>query len=286
MKKSFIALALALALCLGGVTARAESVGLGKYQGEVIARYLKQEDTIQAPAQGGKAEAELEPGTTIAAEGIPQDQGSLTLVVYPIPAGHDDAWDWFAQCMAPYGTNLYPLDIYFEDEAGNRVELDTAVTITLQTLRDYTDPILCHVASDGTVELLDSRVEGDTITFTITRGGYYVLAEKAASDDGKPTQTPSATPGVTPTATPAATASPTAVPSATAPAGTAAPSATAAPAAAVTETASPAPSSTPAPTAGAIAQTGDGSNPGLWAGLLSLSALGLLLGLLYRRKKQ
>lgn len=212
----------------------------------MLVRCLRQTDTITAPAAGGQATAELEQGTTLTVTGLPEQDG-LTLVIYPIPAGDTQAWSWFAGCMAPYGTKLYPLDIYFEDSDGNRVELSVTITITIETLRDYTDPIVCYVATDGTVEVLDSHTEGNTITFTTTHNSYYVLAERAA----EPTPTPSPTPAPTPTQVPSG--EPTPVP-------------TAAPA--------------------TISQTGDESHPALWLALLAVSALALGGVLRYRRKHQ
>lgn len=241
----------------------------------MLVRCLRQTDTITAPAAGGQATAELEQGTTLTVTGLPEQDG-LTLVIYPIPAGDTQAWSWFAGCMAPYGTKLYPLDIYFEDSDGNRVELSVTITITIETLRDYTDPIVCYVATDGTVEVLDSHTEGNTITFTTTHNSYYVLAERAA--EPTPTPVPSGEPTPVPTATPASGGG-----------SDSGSTATPAPTHSVTITqvqSTPAPTPVPTAAPATISQTGGESHPALWLVLLAVSALALGGVLRYRRKHQ
>ena len=131
-------------------------------------------ETVTAPAENGSATVTLEDGTKITVTGITED--GLWLVVRPITDA--ELMAWFEQCLAPYGTNLYPMDIYFVDSRGVRTEITGTITVIVETLKDYTEPIVCYVAPDGAVTVMESSVNGTEITFRTNHNSYYVLAEK------------------------------------------------------------------------------------------------------------
>lgn len=153
---------------------------------------LDDPETATAPAENGSVTVTLEDGTKITVTGIPEDD--LWLVVQPI--SDPELLAWFEQCLTPYGTNLYPMDIYFVDSRGVRTEITGTITVTVETLKDYTEPIVCYVAPDGAVTVMDSSVNGKEITFRTDHNSYYVLAEKLSGggdgwtapggEDGKP----------------------------------------------------------------------------------------------------
>ena len=89
----------------------------------------------EAPVEKGQACVSLEDGVQVTVSGDALD--GLTLVVYPIPLSDEQAWAWMESCMEQYGTNLYPLDLFFVDGQGNRVEVQSAITVTVTYTGDY-----------------------------------------------------------------------------------------------------------------------------------------------------
>lgn len=136
--------------------------------------YLDDPETVTIPAENGSAAVTLEDGTKITVTGITED--GLWLVVRPIM--DSELMAWFEKCVAPYGTHIYPMDIYFVDSRGVRTEITGTITVTVETLKDYAEPIVCYVAPDGAVTVMSSSVDGNKITFQTNHNSYYVLAEK------------------------------------------------------------------------------------------------------------
>ena len=143
---------------------------------EVRARYIQESDRYTAPVENGEAAAALADGSSVTVSGV--TGSGLWLVVYPIPKTDAQGWSWFESCMAAYGTNIYPMDIYFVDQDGNRVEVSRTVTVTVETLETYASPVICHLSTEGNVTVMDSSVDGNRITFRTDHNSYYVLAEK------------------------------------------------------------------------------------------------------------
>lgn len=143
---------------------------------EVRARYIQESDRYTAPVENGEAAAALADGSSVTVSGVTGN--GLWLVVYPIPKTDAQGWSWFESCMAAYGTNIYPMDIYFVDQDGNRVEVSRTVTVTVETLETYASPVICHLSTEGNVTVMDSSVDGNRITFRTDHNSYYVLAEK------------------------------------------------------------------------------------------------------------
>lgn len=152
---------------------------------DVYARAVRESDAYTAPAEDGEASVKLNDGTSVTVSGVPED--GLWLVVYPIPETEEDARDWLESCMEGYGTGLYPMEIYFIDQDGNRVSVSRTVTVTVKTPRKYENPIVCRISTGGKVTVLDGSADGKRISFRMDRSGYYVLAEKkedSGSDSG------------------------------------------------------------------------------------------------------
>ena len=84
----------------------------------------------------------------------------LTLVVYPIPRSDELAWAWMESCMEKYGTNLYPLDLYFVDSQGDRVEVQSTITVTVTYTGDYQAPAVFDLAKTGAVTEMESHAQG------------------------------------------------------------------------------------------------------------------------------
>lgn len=101
----------------------------------------------------------------------------MTLVVYPIPRSDEQAWAWMESCMEKYGTNLYPLDLSFMDSQGDRVEVQSVITVTVTYTGDYQAPAVFYLAESGAVTEMESQAQGTAVTFTTNHNSYYVLAE-------------------------------------------------------------------------------------------------------------
>ena len=90
----------------------------------------------------------------------------LTLVVYQIPRSDEQAWAWMESCMEKYGTNLYPLDLSFMDSQGDRVEVQSVITVTVTYTGDYQAPAVFYLAESGAVTEMESQAQGTAVTFT------------------------------------------------------------------------------------------------------------------------
>lgn len=135
---------------------------------------LDDPETVTAPVENGSAAVTLKDGTKITVTGVRSD--GLWLVVRLIMDPELAAW--LEKCVAPYGTHIYPMDIYFTDSRGVRTEITGTITVIVETLKDYTEPIVCYVAGDGAVTVMRSSADGKKITFQTNHNSYYVLAEK------------------------------------------------------------------------------------------------------------
>lgn len=212
---------------------------------------LDDPETATAPAENGSVTVTLEDGTKITVTGIPED--GLWLVVRPITDSELVAW--FEKCVAPYGTYIYPMDIYFVDSRGVRTEITGTITVTVETLKDYTEPIVCYVAPDDAVTVMESSVNGKEITFRTNHNSYYVLAEKISG-------TANTQPGTSGTGTTNTQPNPSG-----------------------TGTANLRPG-TSGGTIGQSPKTGDSANPRLWGAVMLLACCGLTGCILSGRKKK
>ena len=141
----------------------------------VVVQSVQETAWAEATVVDGQASVQLEDGVQVTVSGEALD--GLTLVVYQIPRSDEQAWAWMESCMEKYGTNLYPLDLYFVDSQGSRVEVQSAITVTVTYTGDYQTPAVFYLAENGSVTKMKSQAEGTAITFTTHHNSYYVLAE-------------------------------------------------------------------------------------------------------------
>lgn len=149
--------------------------------GNVYVKYVESiSDVYKSATENGKARVTTTEGTIIEVSGIQND--GLRLVVLPVLSTDTEAWSWIAGSMNNYGTNICPLDIYFEDEIGNQVPINTEVAITVTLSKEYTNPVVYNLKTDGTVTALENNSpNGNTLTFKTDYSGYYVVAEKLSA---------------------------------------------------------------------------------------------------------
>ncbi|NCB92510.1 MAG: hypothetical protein EOM40_08040 [Clostridia bacterium] len=164
---------------------------------------LEVEVPPHAPVNDGKAEVTLDDDTVITVEGkeLPEN---IQLIIEVITK-EDAAWKLIEDAMNGRGTNIKPYDIYFVDNEGKRVELDTKMTISIRLEKGYKNPIVCYVAENGAVTKKETKVNKNEIAFDMNHNSYYVIAE--AVDAGttepttKPTTKPTSSPGTDTTKT-------------------------------------------------------------------------------------
>lgn len=107
----------------------------------------------------------------------------LRLVVAPITAQDAQAYQWITSCTAGLGSNLLFYDIYFVDEYGNRVDVDTTLDVSIALTEDYGIPTAAAVNADGSVSPLASTSGSDKISFSIEKGGFYAIAAARSDSD-------------------------------------------------------------------------------------------------------
>lgn len=153
---------------------------------DVTAQYIQTAEGFnQAPVKNGEGSLTTEEGVKVSVSGAPGN--ARYLVVCPI-LKNTDGGRWLIKCLNGRGNFIYAYDIYFLDEAGNRINAK-GVTVTIDSPADTDNLEFYSVSTDGTVT--DYSVKDNCITFKISGNRYYVFTEKTASDISV-TQTPTA----------------------------------------------------------------------------------------------
>lgn len=111
---------------------------------------------------------------------------SLRIVIVPITEQDEQAYQWISHCANNLGTNPLFYDIYFIDEYGMRVDVNMTLEVSVALMSGYGAPKAAEISTDGKVSLLVSKSGGNTVSFTIEKGGYYALASARTGDTGTP----------------------------------------------------------------------------------------------------
>lgn len=109
----------------------------------MVAQSVQETAWAEATVVDGQDSVQLEDGVQVTVSGQALD--GLTLVVYQIPRSDEQAWAWMESCMEKYGTNLYPLDLSFMDSQGDRVEVQSVITVTVTYTGDYQAPAVFYL---------------------------------------------------------------------------------------------------------------------------------------------
>lgn len=180
MKKFFCVITALIYLCL--FTMPCSAAGTGReVRSEsmdilIDVEYTLAEGEYRSTQQEGKYTVVLDDGTVITAR--PQtDTSGLMLAVYPIPKTDADTYSWFAQCTRELGNKRSYYDIYFVGTDGNRVD-GGKCEITISLSDSFGTPEAAMLDRDGTVTMLETEVEKQSVSFMIPGSGYYVLSEE------------------------------------------------------------------------------------------------------------
>lgn len=163
---------------------------------EVKAVYVESSETgvYKGEVKEGSSSIKTENGVNVAVSGDKEtfDDGVM-LVVKEITEEETGAFSWFSEVLKEVGTNILPLDIYFEKN-GQKVQVNSRVRVTITLPEGYINPVVCYVSTDGQVEILQCTVEDGKITFEVEHFSYYVLADrKDAGGTTEPTTSTTAT---------------------------------------------------------------------------------------------
>ena len=157
-----------------------------------IGVYAKAEYNVEgvhpAPVTDDTAEVTTDDGTTVTVTEAPE--GSVRLMVVPIPETEKEAWEWIESSLKDTADPVHTFDIYFEDQNGKRMDADGAV-VTVTCPHCDGIPVVCSLDKDGTVKVLTaSPSEGADVTFTTNGSPYYVMAKELPKHDVEIKDTP------------------------------------------------------------------------------------------------
>lgn len=174
--RKWIAVFLTFALALScGITAfAAESDHTTQIDVYAKAEY-NVEGVHPAPIDDGKADITTDDGVSVSVTDAPE--GSLTLMVIPVPETEKEAWEWIESSMKGKADPVHTFDIHFLDQDGNRLDADGAV-VTLNCPHCQSVPVVCSLDTDGTVHILSASAQDQSVTFTTNGSTYYVMAEE------------------------------------------------------------------------------------------------------------
>lgn len=133
-----------------------------------------------SPIDDGKADVTTDDGVSVSVTDAPE--GSLTLMVVPVPETEKEAWEWIESSMKGKADPVHTFDIHFLDQDGKRLDADGAV-VTLNCPHCQGIPVVCSLDSDGTVHILSGsmRSRSNAVTFTTNGSTYYIMAEELHS---------------------------------------------------------------------------------------------------------
>ena len=145
---------------------RTEDVG-GKYN------YSKETTVKTSASENGEYTVTLDNGISVTVRSEDED---MRLVVREITEDDEKAYEWFESCVDNMTEDFAPLDIYFIDEAGNRVELPDGTDITIST--NGKSQYIVALSYDGEATKLTMSSSDGAFTFDSNdKYGYYIVCE-------------------------------------------------------------------------------------------------------------
>ena len=175
MKKLSLVLITLMVFFSAGISVLAETIE--QKDVDVTAQYIQTAEGFnQAPVKNGEGSLTTEEGVKVSVSGAPGN--ARYLVVCPI-LKNTDGGRWLIKCLNGRGNFICAYDIYFLDEAGNRINAK-GVTVTIDSPADTDNLEFYSVSTDGTVT--DYSVKDNCITFKISGNSYYVFVEKTPTN--------------------------------------------------------------------------------------------------------
>ena len=177
MKKLSLVLITLMVFFSAGISVLAETIE--QKDVDVTAQYIQTAEGFnQAPVKNGEGSLTTEEGVKVSVSGAPGN--ARYLVVCPI-LKNTDGGRWLIKCLNGRGNFICAYDIYFLDEAGNRINAK-GVTVTIDSPADTDNFEVYSVSTDGTAAVPDYSVKNSSVTFTVLGNSYYVLVEKTPTN--------------------------------------------------------------------------------------------------------
>lgn len=177
MKKLSLVLITLMVFFSAGISVLAETIE--QKDVDVTAQYIQTAEGFnQAPVKNGEGSLTTEEGVKVSVSGAPGN--ARYLVVCPI-LKNTDGGRWLIKCLNGRGNFICAYDIYFLDEAGNRINAK-GVTVTIDSPADTDNFEVYSVSTDGTAAVPDYSVKNSSVTFTVLGNSYYVFVEKTPTN--------------------------------------------------------------------------------------------------------
>lgn len=177
MKKLSLVLITLMVFFSAGISVLAETIE--QKDVDVTAQYIQTAEGFnQAPVKNGEGSLTTEEGVKVSVSGAPGN--ARYLVVCPI-LKNTDGGRWLIKCLNGRGNFICAYDIYFLDEAGNRINAK-GVTVTIDSPADTDNLEVYSVSTDGTAAVPDYSVKNSSVIFTVSGNSYYVFMGKTPSN--------------------------------------------------------------------------------------------------------
>lgn len=177
MKKLSLVLVTLMIFFSAGISVLAETIE--QKDVDVTAQYIQTAEGFnQGPVKNGEGSLITEGGVKVSVSDAPGT--ARYLVVCPIPK-NTEGGRWLIKCLNGKGDFICAYDIYFLDEAGNRINAE-GTTVTIDSPVDADNLEFYSVSTDGTVAVTDYSVKNSSVTFTVLGNSYYVFVEKTPTN--------------------------------------------------------------------------------------------------------
>ena len=177
MKKLSLVLITLMVFFSAGISVLAETIE--QKDVDVTAQYIQTAEGFnQAPVKNGEGSLTTEEGVKVSVSCAPGN--ARYLVVCPI-LKNTDGGRWLIKCLNGRGNFICAYDIYFLDEAGNRINAK-GVTVTIDSPADTDNFEVYSVSTDGTAAVPDYSVKNSSVIFTVSGNSYYVFVEKTPTN--------------------------------------------------------------------------------------------------------
>lgn len=177
MKKLSLVLVALMIFFSVGISVLAETIE--QKDVDVTVQYIQTAEGFnQGPVKNGEGSLITEGGVKVSVSDAPGT--ARYLVVCPIPK-NTEGGRWLIKCLNGKGNFICAYDIYFMDEAGNRINAE-GTTVTIDSPVDADNLEFYSVSTDGTAAVPDYSVKNSSVTFTVLGNSYYVFVEKTPTN--------------------------------------------------------------------------------------------------------
>lgn len=142
---------------------------------------IRQNGKYTATVKNGEATVRVGEQAQVTVKTAPTTANRL--VVVPIPQEETQAWNWITECVGKVMTPAHAYDIYFEDGAGARIEVDGEM-IAIACNHCTKIQTVCSLTTEGKVRVLAVQTESNKkqASFMTNGSPYYLLSGEGTED--------------------------------------------------------------------------------------------------------